>query len=142
ASAVIAILLLAAVGGMMQAARSFSMDSGAGPELAFGYLLLVSYFSSKLVNKVGLPRLTGYLIAGVLSGPAVLQLVDGAMTNQLKIVSDTATAILALEGGAELDLKKIRPVMKTLRGLMLYTVIGVMVLLTGAVLLMRPWLDV
>jgi Kef-type K+ transport system membrane component KefB len=138
---VIPLILLLAVASMMQAARSFTMDTSlAGTELAFGYLLLSAYFTGKIFNKLGFPKLTGYLASGVISGPFVLGLVTKDMGHSLDVVKDTATAIIALEAGAELQLKKIKPVMKTLRALTVFAVIGAMFTITGALFLMRPLL--
>ena len=135
------LLLLIAVGGMMHAARSFTADTSlAGTELAFGFLLLCSYFMGKIFNRIGLPKLTGYIMAGVISGPYVLEFVTHTMGVSLKVVSSTATAILALEAGAELELKKIRPIMKTLRGITFYAVIVSMFAIAAALFLMRPLL--
>lgn len=137
----IPLILLLAVGGLMQAARSFTTDTSlAGTELAFGFLLLSAYFTAKIVNRFGLPKLTGYLISGVLVGEFVLGFVSHEMTDTLKVVSDTATAILALEAGAELQLKAIKPVMKTLRGITVFAVIGSMFTIGAALFVMRPWL--
>jgi Kef-type K+ transport system membrane component KefB len=138
---VIPLLLLLAIGGLMQAARSFSAAAGtSATELAFGFLLLTAYFTARLVNRIGLPKLTGYLLAGVLAGPFVLELVTRQMTDSLKIVNGVATCILGLTAGAELNLRRIRPVMATLRGLMVLGVLGVMVVLAGVLFLLRPML--
>src|SRR5690242_2077820 len=124
---------------MMQAARSFTTDTSlAGTELAFGYLMLAAYFTAKIVNRFGFPKLTGYLAAGVVSGPFVLGLVTHDMGVSLKVVSNTATAILALEAGSELQIKKIKPVLGTLRGITIFAVVGAMVSISGALFLMRP----
>lgn len=137
----IPLLLLLAVGGMMHAARSFTTDTSiAGTELAFGYLLLVAYFAAKIAARFSLPRLTGYLFAGVLSGPFVLQLVTTEMAGSLKIVNGVATCILGLTAGAELNLKRVRPVMKTLRAITLYAVIGAVFALSGLLFLIRSQL--
>jgi Kef-type K+ transport system membrane component KefB len=137
----IPLMLLFAVAGLMQAARSFTADTSiGGTELAFGYLLLSAYFTGKIFNRLGFPKLTGYLFSGVISGPFVLSLVTKDMGHSLDIVKDTATAIIALEAGAELQLKKIKPVMKTLRALTVFAVIGAMFAITGALFLMRPLL--
>jgi Kef-type K+ transport system membrane component KefB len=134
-------LLLIAVGGMMHAARSFTTDTSlAGTELAFGYLMLAAYFTAKIINRFGFPKLTGYLIAGVVSGPYVLEFVTKDMGVSLKVVSSTATAILALEAGSELQLDKIKPLMKTLRGITLFAVVGSMFAISAALYLMRPML--
>jgi len=138
---VIPLMLLLAVGGLMQAARSFTADTSiAGTELAFGYLLLSAYFTAKIFNRLGFPKLTGYLFSGVISGPFVLGLVTKDMGHSLDVVKDTATAIIALEAGSELKLAKIKPVMKTLRAMTVFAVIGAMFAIGGTLFLMRPLL--
>jgi len=137
----IPLLLLVAIGGLMQAARSFTTDTSiAGTELAFGFMLLCAYFTAKIVNRFGLPKLSGYLISGVLVGEFVFNFVSHDMTETLKVVSDTATAIIALEAGSELELKAVKPLLKTLRGITLFAVIGSMFTIAGALFLMRPLL--
>jgi Kef-type K+ transport system membrane component KefB len=138
---VIPLLLLLAIGGMMQAARSFTTDTSvAGTELAFGFLMLAAYFTAKVINRFGFPKLTGYLAAGIISGPFVLNLVTTDMGVSLKVVSNTATAILALEAGSELHFAKIKPLLRTLRSLTVFAVLGAMVLIASALFLMRPML--
>ncbi len=135
------LLLLLAIGGMMHAARSFTTDTTlAGTELAFGFLMLAAYFTAKIINKFSFPKLTGYLLAGVIAGPYVLGFVTHDMGVSLKVVSNTATAILALEAGSELQLKKIKPILKTLRSMTVFAVIGAMVTISGALFVMRPLL--
>ncbi len=135
----IALLLLLAVTGLMQAARSFSSVVGASAtELAFGFLLLAAYFTARVVSQLGLPRLTGYLLAGVLAGPFVLDLVTTDMAGSLRIVNGVATCILGLTAGSELNLKRVRPVARTLRWVTVFSVIGSMVVLTGVLFLIRP----
>ena len=137
----VALLLLICLGGMMHAARSFTEETSvAGTELAFGFLLLASYFTGKIVNKFGLPKLTGYIMAGVVSGPYVLEFVTKDMGVSLKVVSTTATALLALEAGLELEIKKIKPILSTLKGMVLFAVVGAQFAIAGALFLLRPLL--
>ena len=136
----IPLLLLLAVGGLMHAAGTFAPNSAvlAGPELAFGFLLLAAYFTGKLLNRFGLPKLTGYILAGIVAGPYVLGLVDKSMTAQLKLVGSAATAILALQAGAELSLREIRPQLRTLMAMTFFAVLGTMVVLSTLLVLIRP----
>ena len=74
------IILLIALAGLMQAAGSFAPSPGtgsgaAGTALAFGYLLLSAFFAGDLCESIKLPRLTGYILAGIAAGPSVLNLV-------------------------------------------------------------------
>lgn len=137
----IPLLLLLATAGLMQAAGSFiTVPTSATVGLAFGYLLLTAFFAARLANKLALPKLTGYMLAGIASGPFVLGLVTADMTSSLKIVSGTATAIIALEAGAELQLASVRRVLRTLRTLTLFAVVGAMFVLGAVIFAMRPWL--
>jgi Kef-type K+ transport system membrane component KefB len=134
---VIPILLLLMLGGLMHI-TSGTPGLAGGPELAFGYLLLTAYFNGKLVNRIGLPKLTGYIIAGIVVGPNVLGLVQKTMTHDLKMVGDMATALLALQAGSELELAAIRPQLRTIRAMALYAVIGTMVVLGVLLVVISP----
>jgi Kef-type K+ transport system membrane component KefB len=132
------VLLLVALGGLMEAAGSFASDEGASTLLAFGYLMLSSFFMGKIADRLGLPKLTGYLIVGMLAGPFVLGFVDEHATASLKFVSDTAICLIALTAGSELNFRRIRPVMPTLRAMTLYAVVGAMIVLSTVLFLARP----
>jgi Kef-type K+ transport system membrane component KefB len=142
---VIPILLLLALGGLMHAARSFSLESGTqGVLLAFGYLLLTAYFAAKVASRIGLPKLTGYLLAGIAVGPQVLGLVDQQTVDNLKVVNGVAVCMIALTAGSELNLEQVRPVARILRRIVLFAIMGAMLLLGGVLYLIRPlvpWLD-
>jgi len=136
---VIPLILLLCVGGLMHAVRSYTGGlSVGGTELAFGYLLLAAFFTGKLLGRFGLPRLTGYLLAGVASGPYVLEFVTKEMGQSLKVVSDLAICVLALQAGSELNLKRLRPIMPTLRSITLFAVIGAQVMIAVAMFVLGP----
>ena len=135
----IPLLLLLCVGGMMHAIRSFTGGvSVGGTELAFGYLLLAAYFTGKIFARFGLPKLTGYIIAGVISGPYVLGLVTPEMGKALKVVADVAICILGLTAGSLLNLKSLRPVMATLRNMTFFTVVVAQLVIAGVIFVLGP----
>lgn len=137
----IELILLLAIAGLMHGVGTFTGGSAAGgTELAFGYLLLVAFLAGRIASRFGLPRLTGYLIAGAVSGPFVFGLVTNEMTGSLKVVNDAATCILGLTAGGELNLKRVRPVMETLRSITLYGIVAAMFVLAGLLFLLRPFL--
>lgn len=129
-------LVLLALGGLMQAAGSFAPETAV--ELAFGYLLLTAFFAGSLSARVALPRLTGYIIAGVVVGPSALALVNRGVVGELRMVGDVATALIALHGGAELDLKQIRPLLASIRSIVWWAIVGAMFVMTFAILALRP----
>jgi Kef-type K+ transport system membrane component KefB len=137
------VLLLLLLAGLTHATRSFSADGepgSSGTSLALGYLLVTGYFAGSLVSKIGLPRLTGYLLVGALVGPAGLGLVSRPMVDSLALVNGMAIAMIALTAGTELELARLRPFARTLAGITLFGVIGTIGLLALTLWLARPLL--
>ena len=140
-----AFILLIALGGLMHAARSFAPQGAelshlVGTDLAFGFLLLAAYFGGKLVAMARSPQLTGYILIGVAAGPFVLNLVSAKMVGSLHIVNGVAVCLIALTAGAELSVKKMKPLMKTVMSMMFWAVVGTTLLLTVTILAIHPML--
>lgn len=139
----ILILLILSLAGLMQAARSFTtgtaMDS-VGTAQAFGYLLLTGFFAGLLFKRIRLPKLTGYLATGIIVGPPVLGLVSQPSLDTLKLVSGVATALIALTAGTELQLRALKPLLRSILWITLVAVCGTTVLLTITVFFARPLL--
>jgi Kef-type K+ transport system membrane component KefB len=107
---------LLVLAGLMHAVRSFTTgpDVQVGTSLAFGYLILTALLAGRVFERLRLPRLTGYLAAGVVVGPGVAGLVSEAATTNLRIVNGVAIALIAATAGADLDLRRIRPLLRTI----------------------------
>ncbi len=133
------IFLVLVLTGLMQAISSFnaSEQSSAGVSLALGYLLLAAYFIGGLFKRVGLPKLTGYIATGIVVGPSVLALVSESMLDSLRIVNGVAVALIALTAGSELEYRAMRPLLRSIREITLYGVLGTALLLALAVYLVR-----
>jgi Kef-type K+ transport system membrane component KefB len=137
---VIPILLLLGIGGLMHAVLSFAAVDRQGVLLAFGFLLLSAYFAAKVASRFGLPKLTGYLLAGIVTGPHVLDLVVQDTLDHLKVVGGVAICMIALTAGSELNLERVRPLARVLRRLTVFAIVGAMFTLGAAVYLLRPFL--
>jgi Kef-type K+ transport system membrane component KefB len=70
--------------------------------LVFGFLVLAAYTVGELARLVNLPKITGYLVAGLLFGPAVLGVMSTEVVGELGPVSRLAVALIAFLAGAEL----------------------------------------
>ncbi len=90
------------------------MDSRLGTMTAIGFLVLAGTLLSELLEPLGLPHLSGYLLAGIVGGPHVLHLVDHETVEQLSPVNTLALALIALAGGVELRIDTLRSVAKSL----------------------------
>lgn len=82
--------------------------SVVGTVAGLGFLLLAGTLTSELVEMVGLPHLSGYIIAGVVSGPYVFKLIDLETVERLSPANTLALALIALAGGSELHLSSLK----------------------------------
>ena len=73
-----------------------------------GLLMFFGYVMGKLVTKVKLPEITGYIFAGLIMGDAVTGLVHHEMGESLKFVTDVALGLIALTIGGEFYSAKLK----------------------------------
>lgn len=123
------LLLVVALGGLMQAIHGYA--PGEGVELvgssvtaALGFVLLTSWLAGRLFASFGLPKLTGYLVAGILVGPNALGLLGPVVLEELKLVNGIAISLIALTAGSELDLRALRPLMRSILAMTFLAVVG------------------
>ena len=66
--------------------------------------LLLALVAGDLVNRLGVPSITGYVAAGIVLGP-ISGLLGGALLWDLVALQEAALALLAFGAGTQLDLK-------------------------------------
>jgi Kef-type K+ transport system membrane component KefB len=81
---------------------------------AVGLLLLAGMLASDLLELIGLPHLTGYLLAGIVAGPYVLHFIDHETVEGLQEINTLALALIALAGGAELRIDLLKQCLRSL----------------------------
>ncbi|HEY1906118.1 MAG TPA: hypothetical protein VGG91_08755, partial [Myxococcaceae bacterium] len=102
------LLLLIVLVGLMLLASHATHEGGRSHALAaLGFLLLAGTVVATLLEPLGIPHLTAYLLAGMASGPYVLHLVDHQAVEELSPINALALSLIALAGGAELRVSKL-----------------------------------
>lgn len=135
-------ILVVVLFALMHALRSFGGEAraaGVGTSVALGYLLLTGYFAGQMFARLRLPKLTGYIVAGVLVGPAALGLVTAPMAENLGLVNGMAVSLIALTAGTELELRVMRPLLRSIGWITKVGVLGTAALLSLALFAGRPW---
>lgn len=118
------LILLLLVGGVILLHRFAVRTVGFDPSamLALGFVVLASYTFGQLVERIGLPHITGYIIAGMLFGPSVAAalpdplrvppfddgLLSESVMSQLAPLNTLAVGLIALTAGGELKLETLR----------------------------------
>ena len=97
---------------------------GADVAVLIGFVLLIANVAGSLAASSRLPRLTGYLIAGILAGPSILGLMTAETVAELALIDDFALALIALMAGGELKLTQLRPQARNI----LYTTLSVTII--------------
>lgn len=139
--AAIRLLLLVGLLGAVGALKGWRADHGnPGVTLAAGALLLCGLFAGKVAKGLGLPRLTGYLLIGVLIGPHVLGLVPLAGVSGLTLVQGLAVSLISLTAGTELELSLLRRTGKKVVVLCVLVGLAIYAFTLTALLLLRPLL--
>ena len=88
--------------------------SVVGTIVGLGFLLLAGTLTSELMEVFGLPHLSGYLLAGLIAGPSVLGLIDAGTLTRLAPVNALALSLIALAGGAELEIGMLKASAKSI----------------------------
>ncbi len=113
--------------------------AGAQSLLIFGFLVLAAYTVGELVTPLTLPRITGFLLAGILFGPSVLGSVDANVIAELAPVNRLAIALIAFLAGAELRWKELRENLKTLLAILTSELLFTFIAIVSTLLLFRQY---
>ncbi|NJD19639.1 MAG: hypothetical protein FIA95_10210 [Gemmatimonadetes bacterium] len=95
-------------GGMRLILPLGSQGQGSVALLSFGFLILAAYTVGEMATGVRIPRIVGYMVAGLVFGPHVLGVVSSDGVSRLAPVGNLAVALIAFLAGAELQWSEIR----------------------------------
>lgn len=82
--------------------------------ISFFLIAIASKKIGQWFSSVGLPYITGYLLAGVIAGPFVLKLLPEGAATDLRFIDEISLGIIAFVAGSELYLKEIRARVRTI----------------------------
>jgi Kef-type K+ transport system membrane component KefB len=103
--------------------------------LALGFSLIAAALSGALLERFGLPRVTGYLLFGMVCGPYVLNIITRPMARELQLINGLAVVLIAFIAGLEMNIARLRPRLRAMLQLG-----GVSMLLLYAGLFVAFWL--
>ena len=98
-------------------------------------LLILGLLGGKLVHKFGLPKVTGYILVGVLIGPSVLGFISHDMVKDFTIIRQVAIGFIGYTIGLELKFRKMRKTGKQVAIITVSQALVTFVLVTLAVVL-------
>jgi trehalose-6-phosphate synthase/Kef-type K+ transport system membrane component KefB len=113
-----------------------------GTALALGFTLIVAMVAGELLRRFRLPRLTGYLLFGVLVGPYLGNVISEPMARHLQTINGIATTLIALIAGLTLNLERLERRGPGTRKLIAATLLVAMSGLFAVVWIAWAWLPI
>ena len=78
--------------------------------LSLGVAIAIGMVFNRIVKKLGLPNVTGYLVAGVLIGPSFLQIIPTTWLGSCTLLVNVALGFIAFSIGGEFKISKIKKI--------------------------------
>lgn len=129
--------------GLMALRWSGAGIDASGPEsttLGIGFMLVAAFAGGKVAARLGLPRITGYLLVGLIVGPFVSGLLTSDMLLGAKAVEGVAVALIALTAGGEIRIDWVKSQAKRLALITFSELFVVALGVFGTVMLTRAFL--
>lgn len=102
-----------------------------------GLLLLVSQVAGRLAGALRVPRVVGYLIAGIFVGPSLLGLLDQELVEQrLGLITDIALAVIAFSIGGALRVDEIKRIGRSIFCITVCQAIGAVVVVGSTLIVL------
>ena len=109
----------------------------ASDTMLLGFLLLAAYVAGEVAREIRLPRITGYLIIGILFGPHVLGLLPQYAVTSFRLINGVALSVIALQAGGELQLSRLSARFRSLAAIIGFQIVLIMAGVAAAVVLSR-----
>jgi Kef-type K+ transport system membrane component KefB len=106
--------------------------------LAIGVMISVGLFGGLLANRLKFPRVTGYIIIGVLLSPSILNLVPRATIESWDIITSVILGIIAYAIGGSLDLVSLRKLGKSTAWITPLETLGAWLVVTLLMVFLAP----
>lgn len=86
----------------------FIQDATWPPLLAVGLTMFAAFYAGRAVKLLSLPSIIGFMVAGVLAGPSLLNVLSEGFQEHLSFVTEIALGAVALSIGLELSMRSLK----------------------------------
>ena len=112
-----------------------------GPLETLGILFIFGYFGGRLANGFRFPRVTGYVIAGILLSPSISGFIPAQLvTEKFSVINDIALALIAYSVGGSLKFSKLQRLGKSIFIINLSETLGAFLLTFVLIAALSPYI--
>jgi len=98
--------------------------------LALGIIVVAGFMGSLAAEKLKLPRITGYIIIGILLSPSLLNIIHAETVGNLDLITDIALGFIAYLIGGSLKMESLRGLGRSITWITLLQSLGAGLLVT------------
>jgi len=106
----------------------------------FGILLLAADTLGAVASDLRLPRIVGYLVAGLLLGPSLLGLVPNPVFEDLGMMKRLAVGLIGLLAGMELRMDDLRKRWRSILAILVFQTVFVILVVVPAFVVASRWM--
>jgi len=118
-----------------------SLNNLPGPLFYAGVLLMISFLGGRIASYFNAPRITGYLVTGVIFGPSALGLFPSEIIDQkFKFIIELALGFIAFSIGGSLTWRGIKKLGKQILTITVTQALAALLLVFGIVYFAFPYL--
>jgi Kef-type K+ transport system membrane component KefB len=92
-----------------------------------GILLLSAFLFADLINKLKLPKITGYMIMGIILGPIGFKILTHEIIDNLMFLENLAISLIAITAGGEFKFEKFKIYKKSISSILFFQIFVVFV---------------
>ncbi len=140
------ILIILAMLVVFNSGTFLNSSDSISPTLIIGFMLLSSFVVGFFFERGGLPRITGYILSGLVFGPFILKFYSSESVEELLFLNSLALAFIAFNAGSELRIKEIihdiKPILYLTMGVTIVVFTGVttiVFLISDLIPFMKPY---
>ena len=135
-------LAVAAMASVRELRASGVPPDSVATALALGFALMGASVTGDVLRRFHIPRLSGYLLFGVIVGPYVGNLITESMAAELQVVTRLATTLIAFIAGLTLSVERLGARLAAIAHMAVVTLAIVVVGLSAVAWLAWPWLPI
>ena len=105
--------------------------------LALSVSMIIALLMTRIMKKISLPNVTGYLIAGLIAGPYCLKLYNSGNLDTLTIITNVALGFIAFSIGGEFKLSSLKALGAKIFVITVFEAVGASFLVATTLILLK-----
>ena len=98
-----------------------------------GLVIAVAFLTGKAFQRLGIPQVLGYIVAGLFLGGSFLNAVPPELADQLTLVSEIALGLIGFDIGSHLLFSELRKLGRSIIVILIFEALGTFLLVTAGI---------